>query len=155
MHQKSLRTNSKYGNIKLCVSSLKFFPPLTIECWWLLFYIREEQNLEQTWEDIHSEAYITLTIIAVFRECLYAPYTSVLKSWYYFGIFSWKQQKIKLAKEMGIYSVIILNRVNLRVVLIQCIPCDSEILLVQGRDGSGSFRLHINIQQHQEEETIS
>ena len=56
---------------------------------------------------------------------------------------------------MGIYSVIILNRVNLRVVLIQCIPCDSEILLVQGRDGSGSFRLHINIQQHQEEETIS
>lgn len=48
MHQKSLRTNSKYGNIKLCVSLLKFSPPLTIECWWLLFYITEEQNLEKT-----------------------------------------------------------------------------------------------------------
>lgn len=56
---------------------------------------------------------------------------------------------------MGIYSVIILNRVNLRVVLIQCIPCDSEIHWFRERDGSGSFGLHINIQQHQEEETIS
>lgn len=34
---------------------------------------------------------------------------------------------------MGIHSAIILNRVNLRVVLLQCIPCDSEILLVQGK----------------------
>lgn len=85
MHQKSLRTNNKYGNIKLCVSLLKLSPLLTIECGWLLFYIREEQNLEKTFT---SEAYITLTIIAVFRECLYAPYTGVLKSWYYFGIFS-------------------------------------------------------------------